>query len=69
MLAGAVSAGSISGGAFNPAVGTALPVMHDAFAHTDKSKYVWIYWVGPLTGGLVAGLLFRFVTSTDSDYE
>lgn len=40
VFAGAVSVGPISGGAFNPAVGTALPAI---VGH--ETKYIWIYCV------------------------
>jgi len=43
--------GGISGGCFNPAIGVALTI-------TGNSNYksLWIYLIGPLAGGLLAGL-------------
>jgi aquaporin Z len=45
VLSGAVSMGPISGGAFNPAVGTALPVI------AGTTQYIWLYWLAPMLGG------------------
>jgi aquaporin Z len=49
--------GPISGGAFNPAVGTALTVSGYAWGNGTLNE-LWIYWVGPMVGGLVAALVF-----------
>lgn len=46
------------GGAFNPAVGTGLPLA----AAADFSS-VWIYWAGPLLGGAAAGAAFKLMGS------
>jgi len=59
---GAYSAGAISGGAFNPAVGTALPAVHGV------GKDIWVYWVGPMFGAAAAAGTF-FVTSDPSEFE
>lgn len=56
VTAAAKSGAYISGGAFNPAVGLALPVIAE---HYDD---IWIYAVGPLLGGALAGGLFLLVT-------
>ena len=54
VVCAAFAAGGISGGAFNPAVGTALTISGDAgFAQ------LWLYWVGPLVGGALAGVVFK----------
>ena len=45
VFCGAVSVGGISGGAFNPAVGTALPVI------AGDTSFVWLYWLAPMLGG------------------
>lgn len=52
MLAGSLIVGSISGACFNPAVAM-LAVMN------KNASRVWIYFVGPLSGGVLAGLLFK----------
>lgn len=39
---------------FNPAVGTVLPLLH---GHLSD---IWIYWAGPMLGGLV-GATVRWI--------
>ena len=59
VCASAFAGGGISGGAFNPAVGTALPFI------AGELGSIWLYWVGPLTGGALAGALFHVTASAD----
>ena len=60
VLTGAFAVGSISGGAFNPAVAIGLVAMGLTSAST-----VWIHIVADLAGGLVAGLAFVFLNPED----
>jgi len=53
VLAGTFAVGSISGGVFNPAVGTG-PILVDALAGDGAFDNLWIYWVGPLLGSVAA---------------
>jgi aquaporin Z len=53
LTAGAKAVGAISGGALNPAIGIALPVLKN-----DGLGDVWVYIVGPLVGGLLAAGAF-----------
>lgn len=53
LVAGAKAVGGVSGGALNPAIGIALPVLKD-----DGMGDIWIYVVGPLVGGLLAAGAF-----------
>ena len=55
VLTGAYAVGSISGGAFNPAVAVGGSVMR-IFAWGN----IWIYLVAELLGGAVAAYAFRF---------
>ena len=60
VMVGAFSVGSISGGAFNPAVAIGAVVMQ-----LVKASDVWIHIVADLAGGLVAALAFKFLNPTD----
>lgn len=60
VLTGAFAVGSISGGAFNPAVAIGAAVMN--LIHRPS---VWIHIVADLAGGLVAGLVFLFLHPDD----
>jgi aquaporin Z len=58
ILAAAFAGGPISGGAFNPAVGTG-PILVHAFAGGGSIGNLWLYLVGPFVGGALAGAVFR----------
>lgn len=60
VLAGAFAVGSISGGAFNPAVAIGAGVMK--LIHLPSS---WVHNVADLAGGLVAGLAFLYLNPDD----
>ncbi len=53
VMAGAFAVGGISGGVFNPAVGSG-PILVDALMGDGAFDQLWIYWVGPLLGGVAA---------------
>lgn len=55
----AFAGGWISGGAFNPAVGTGPNVINALFGGGSWGN-IWIYYVGPLIGGAVAAAVFGF---------
>jgi aquaporin Z len=58
-LATAVFAGgSVSGGAFNPAVGTGPTVIH-ALMGDGGWGGLWLYLIGPLMGGALAAAVFK----------
>lgn len=56
VLTGAFAVGSISGGAFNPAVAVGAGVMG-----LVKSTSLWIHLVGDFAGGIAAAAVFKFV--------
>jgi aquaporin Z len=58
IVVAAFAGGGISGGAFNPAVGTG-PTIIDAISGDGTWSNLWLYWVGPLAGGAVAAMVFR----------
>jgi len=60
VMAGAFAVGQIGGGAFNPAVAIGAAVMK-LVSFSD----IWIHLVADLAGGLVAGLVFKFLNPDD----
>jgi aquaporin Z len=57
ITAGAFAGGPISGGAFNPAVGTG-PILVQAVIGGGSLAHLWLYLVGPLAGGTLAAGVF-----------
>ena len=64
IAAGAFAGGGISGGAFNPAVGTG-PTLWNAFVGDGSLGNWWLYLAGPFLGGAAAALVFRFQHADD----
>ncbi len=60
VMVGAFAVGGISGGAFNPAVAVGIAKMN-----LVSVGQIWIHIVADLAGGLVAGLVFRFLNPDD----
>ncbi|MCW5939043.1 MAG: aquaporin [Fimbriimonadaceae bacterium] len=58
IVAAALSAGGVSGGAFNPAVGIGPTLVHAAVGG-GSLEHVWLYIVGPVTGALLATAVFK----------
>ncbi|CAJ1011379.1 putative Major intrinsic protein [Leishmania naiffi] len=56
--AGSASVGHISGGAFNPAAASGLQLAMCLAGKCDNLKSVWIYWLAPVVGAILAALLF-----------
>jgi aquaporin Z len=63
VTAGAFAGGGISGGAFNPAVGTGPTLIHALFGGGSWSA-LWIYWVGPIAGAALATVVFKLQEDT-----
>jgi aquaporin Z len=57
LMAAVYSGGSVSGGAFNPAVGLG-PNLYDWSAISSHISSFWLYLIGPLVGGALASYLF-----------
>jgi aquaporin Z len=55
VLAGARAVGPISGGCFNPAVGTGLDFA-SLLVTGGNMNYIWIYWAAPLLGAVLGAL-------------
>ncbi len=62
VMVGAFAGGAISGGAFNPAVGTG-PILVHAILGDGGLGDLWLYMVGPFVGGILAAVVFRLQTS------
>lgn len=67
VMAGAFAVGEISGGVFNPAVGTG-PILV-ALAAGGSLEDLWIYWVGPVAGAVVAVPVYRMQRAGDRHRE
>jgi aquaporin Z len=61
VLVGAFAAGSISGGAFNPAVAVGLTVLK-----ISPIANIWIYLVANLAAGAAAAIAFRAINPDDN---
>ncbi len=61
VMSGAFAVGSISGGAFNPAVALGISVMGLA-----AWPSIWIYWVAEFAAGAVAALAFKATNPGDN---
>lgn len=59
VVVAAFAGGGISGGAFNPAVGIG-PILIDATMGGGTFGNLWLYLVGPLVGGALAAIVFKF---------
>lgn len=62
VVAAAIAGGGISGGAYNPAVGIGL-TLGDLFSGGSTIANVWLYIVGPLIGGALAGVVFKIMNA------
>lgn len=58
VVVAAFAGGGISGGAFNPAVGIGLSVVHMIKGDGNLNN-LWLYVAGPMAGGALAAVVFR----------
>jgi aquaporin Z len=63
VLSGAISVGGVSGGAFNPAVAMLTAIKGTA----GDNGNLWVWVIGPLLGGALAGSLFRLTHPSECD--
>ena len=61
VMVGAFAVGSISGGAFNPAVALGITVMG-----LSSLTNIWVFLVGNLAAGLAAGIIFKQLNPQDA---
>ncbi|MFN3728939.1 MAG: MIP/aquaporin family protein [Fimbriimonadaceae bacterium] len=64
IAAAAFAGGPFSGGAFNPAVGIAPTLVKDSLSEASFPVN-WVHVVGPLIGGGLAAIVFRFQNPED----
>ena len=64
VVVAAFAGGSLSGGAFNPAVGIGL-ITSKVLSGGPGFEHLWLYIVGPLAGGALAAMLFRLQRQPD----
>jgi aquaporin Z len=62
VVVGAIAGGGISGGAFNPAVGTGPILVSTVFGDGTLANW-WIYLVGPFAGGAAAAAVYLYLHS------
>ena len=60
VMTGAFAVGSISGGAFNPAVAIGVAIMK-----LVSFSQIWVHIVAELVGGLAGGLVFKSLNPAD----
>ena len=62
VMAGAFAGGGISGGAYNPAVGTG-PILVDAIMGEGNTlSNFWYYLAGPIVGAVTAAYVYKLTT-------
>ncbi len=66
VAAAAAAGGSISGGAFNPAVGLGIGIISAIKSGADAT-HLWIYVAMPLLGGALAAITFKAQHGTIAD--
>ncbi|MFI5219931.1 MAG: MIP/aquaporin family protein [Bacteroidia bacterium] len=65
VMAAAYAGGPISGGAFNPAVGTG-PTLINAWCGGGSCEAWWIYLVGPFGGGALAAIVYKMTNAKEN---
>lgn len=68
VLAGALCVGSISGGAFNPAVATGLIVVNCLSLKCAGMASLWVYWASEILGSIVASILYLATVNIDDAF-
>ncbi|NQY66565.1 MAG: aquaporin [Flavobacteriales bacterium] len=65
VLGAAAAGGSISGGAFNPAVGLG-PIIIDSLTGGTSYNHLWLYIVGPFSGSILAAIIFSLMNPEEN---
>eukprot|EP01103_Thecamoeba_quadrilineata_P004255 TRINITY_DN13962_c0_g1_i1.p1 TRINITY_DN13962_c0_g1~~TRINITY_DN13962_c0_g1_i1.p1 ORF type:complete len:247 (-),score=39.28 TRINITY_DN13962_c0_g1_i1:183-845(-) len=61
VLSGGFTTAGISGAAFNPALATGTMLIDLLSPPPYRIQYLWVYWLGPVLGGIFASMVFRFI--------
>lgn len=70
LLASQYAVGGVSGGAFNPAVATALQISKFiAAGYVYPLMHLWLYWAAPALGAVGAALLFKMTHPVPKETE
>ena len=62
VMAGAFAGGGISGGAYNPAVGTGPILVDVIMGEGNTISNFWYYLVGPIVGAVTAAYVYKLTT-------
>ena len=62
VMAGAFAGGGISGGAYNPAVGTGPILVDVIMGEGNTISNFWYYLVGPIVGAVIAAYVYKLTT-------
>jgi aquaporin Z len=62
IMAGAFAGGGISGGAYNPAVGTGPILVDVIMGEGNTISNFWYYLVGPIVGAVAAAYVYKLTT-------
>ena len=62
VMAGAFAGGGISGGAYNPAVGTGPILVDTIMGEGNTLSNFWYYLVGPIVGAVTAAYVYKLTT-------
>ena len=60
VMAAAYAGGGISGGVYNPAVGTGPILVDLIMADGNTLSHLWYYFVGPIIGAIIATYIYKF---------
>ena len=61
IMAAAFAGGEISGGAYNPAVGTGPILVDELIGDGNTFANLWYYIIGPIVGGVSAAYIYKFI--------
>ena len=65
IMAAAYAGGGISGGVYNPAVGTGPILVDVIIGDSNTLSNLWYYLVGPIIGAVVAAYVYKFTTEQE----